>query len=154
MRDRKFRGVRVDTKEMIYGDLLKHSIIDPFTYIAKGTGYKVDDPELGKPIKVMPHTVGEFTSLQDAHNVDIYENDIVRLKLWEKWQPQGAPNRDDEYTLTIVQWDEEHSGFHLYIPANKDQHKVTHFKALGNPLWYYEVLGNIWENPELLNETR
>lgn len=49
-----FRGKRVDTGELVYGDLIKHSIIDPFTYIAIGVGYKVDNPEIGKAIKVFP----------------------------------------------------------------------------------------------------
>ena len=52
-----FSARRLDTGETIKGDLINHSIIDPFTYIAKGTGYKIDDPELGLPIKVHPDSV-------------------------------------------------------------------------------------------------
>lgn len=75
-RDTLYRGKRLDTKEWIYGDLITNSIIDPFTYIAIGVGYKVDDLELGKAIKVYPHTVGEFIGEYDEEKKPIFEEDI------------------------------------------------------------------------------
>lgn len=72
-----FRGKRVDTGEWIYGDLIKHSIIDAFTYIAIGVGYKIDNPEIGKAIKILPNTVGQFTGTTDMNGKKVFDGDII-----------------------------------------------------------------------------
>lgn len=117
----KFRAQRLASKDWVYGDLIKHSAIDPFTYISIGTGYKIDDPELGTAIKVYPHTVGQLTGLTDENGREIWEGDIIK----------------DGDVVEVVEWGK--GGFGI-----SDDYMHT----LAIEEW--EVIGNVYEHPNLI----
>ena len=123
-----FRAKRIDTGEWIYGDLIKHSIIDPFTYIAIGVGYKIDNPEIGKAIKVLPNTVGQFTGMMDKNGNRIFEGDIYSM---------GEKN-----ILYVVIFDK--SQFIGKQVRNRSLAGLEYWKS------DIEIIGNIHDNPELL----
>lgn len=84
--------------------------------------------------------IEQYTGLKDKHGNEIYEGDIVR------WSFKVDRNSELTYTADAVKWksyaEEEWpystiSGFTL--PESEDG---------------YEVIGNIHENPELLEEER
>ena len=66
MREIKFRAVRLDTGEWIYGDLHLHS---PFPHIHSTRGDKA---------KIDTDTIGQFTCLHDKNGKEIYEGDILQ----------------------------------------------------------------------------
>ena len=79
---------------------------------------------------VNPETVGQFTGLKDKNRKDIYEGDIVQ---WED-------TVDDGYGcgyLTQIQ-EEVSFGGGAFNPVSS------------MPSKYFEVIGNIYENPELV----
>lgn len=137
MREIKFRAQRVDTKEWVYGDFIRLSIIDAFTYIAKGFGYKVRDPEIGRPIKVLPDTVGQYTGLRDRTGVEIYEGDIIHTNYFKDngWNTK-AFHENQEVKF-------EDGAFQL-------GDFTTLYECTSNPEYALEVIGNIYRNPELL----
>jgi uncharacterized phage protein (TIGR01671 family) len=73
----------------------------------------------------------QFTGLLDRNGVEIYEGDIVR----------GIKNHHDD-VITEVYWDEDNAGF---IPFH-DNYEVD----WATDRQEFEVIGNIYENPELL----
>lgn len=125
--DIKFRAKRVDTGEFIYGDLIRLSIVDPFTYIAKGIGYKVDDPEIGRPVKVLPSTLGQYTGVKDKNGTEIYQGDVLEQLDLRRFGELGDQARE-------------------IVTVKADMHNASN-------IWPHDckVIGNIYENPELVD---
>lgn len=82
------------------------------------------------PLKLM-----QYTGLKDKNGTEIYEGDIIKYS-WESEQSEGHD------LITIVEWDDENSGFD---PLTKGREWRT-------DLFGIEILGNIYENPEFLED--
>ncbi len=77
---------------------------------------------------IWPHTVGQFTGITDRNGVKIFEGDIVRYN-----DEPGHVEFDKENAEFLVFFDNWSAGFDsIYCDR------------------YAEVIGNIYDNPELL----
>lgn len=75
----------------------------------------------------------QYVGITDRNNKEIYEGDIVKMT-WERLAKNG--NIELCGSITIIKWNEEFAGFYpFYLEATQ-----------------YEIIGNIYENPELLKE--
>ena len=145
-REIKFRGKRIDNGEWVYGGYHKHikrqiSPIgdslqdDDIAHLIIQSGFA--DWNIPKPlhgIEVIPETVGQYTGLKDKNGKEIYEGDIV----CDRWANFYTPIfRNGIYMAYNVK------DLHL-----TKQEPSTQF----NVIWKNgcEVIGNIYENPELL----
>lgn len=87
--------------------------------------------ELHTTLRVIPETVGQFTGLTDKNGTKIWEGDIVK---------KG-------FELFVVKWNAEQCRFDLYTNKNNIQSGLNVFSQK-----YFEIIGNITDNPELLGD--
>ena len=149
MREIKFRAKDFITGEWQYG-LLGYA---NFGWgVVKSIQGKTD---LGSVynLKINERTISQYTGLKDKNGIEIYEKDIVKAK-YKEYRDFGDEKADyfTEFIETII-WSNKLNGFALeiniedtllYRPLNFIQ-KVNNVELIS-----IEVIGNIWDNPELL----
>lgn len=145
----KFRGKRLDNEMWIYGDLMQHQ--DGDVYVGDNTRYWTDDGYHNNNYEevraVDDETVGQYTGLKDAKGREIYEGDIIL-----------TPNKHTVivkfgYREWIVQQDRIFDSIAAYgWIADNVKDGFTDF--LDNTIIQGEVIGNIHDNPELLNQEK
>ena len=141
MREILFRGKSIIRGEWIYGYLNQHRgnirydcdcepIADGCYYI-NDWQTKIDTGMYGQDYKVDPSTIGQFTGLTDKNGVKIFEGDIVHVKA-----------HSGSFTGCVTYWLEEEPRF-----VCKTKHGL-HYAICAK--FEFEVLGNIYDNPKLL----
>ena len=130
MREILFRGKVKNTNEWQYGDL-RH-------WTKKSVG--IHHQELYTTLRVIPETVGQYTGLT-ANGKKIFEGDIVKYKNTDGIKFNGV-------ALTVigkVVYNEKNASFAV---SGKDEIGAKHYDYF--PIKNIEVVGNIHDNPELL----
>lgn len=138
-REIKFRG-RSEYGAFVYGDLIQYENGDAAIFEKKLTKYGCEATEICKRTKVNPKIVSQFTGLYDKNGTEIYEGDILRVYDGEK------------YFNIVVKWSEEAMAFMACYPDG-NQSPLSWFSNLLSRTYEIEVIGNIYDNKELLEET-
>ena len=133
MRDYLFRGKRVDNGEWVYGNFVK-GCVDDFAYIVEFGNKNL----CRNFVEVIPETVGQYTGLTDKNGKKIFEGDIVSRYVNRLDKRVNASVKNN---TTVASWICE---FFLY----KDKKEVFLANRVGKNDCY--IIGNIYDNPELL----
>ena len=135
MRDYKFRGLTY-TREWVYGDLI-YDAVGSTTYYNEFSQRICWFFEWGgqanAPVK--NGTVGQLLNIKDKNGKNIYEGDIVL-----KYLKEGPCNREFK-SFGKVFYDIEEARYKI------NHHENLYCGIIGQTI---EIIGNIYENPELV----
>lgn len=98
--------------------------------------------------------IGQFTGRKDINNVEIYEGDIIVMNDYPFYGnaeviTDSNQQCDELNYVGVVEWD-DYIGYFLNLKPVSNRVRGG---AYGSTLQYYDdmlVVGNIYENPELL----
>ena len=127
-----FRGKRATNGDWVYGDFVhgneRKSLRDSiFVYDSETQSF--NDYEIN------PSTLGQYTGLTDKNGKRIFEGDIVKTDKFSE------PNK--QY---IIKYDLQFGAF-----IGQDRYNV-YFVTFDDDSGDFEVIGNITDNPELLEK--
>lgn len=131
MREILFKAKRIDNGEWVKGAVLFHDT-DATTIFNQHMG----DGSL-QGFEVNPSTICQCTGLKDKNGKKIWENDILMAHLDESYP--------EDTTYETVEWGV--AGWVTHEANSTDREYLDKFD-----LEHFEVVGNIFDNPELLQE--
>jgi uncharacterized phage protein (TIGR01671 family) len=122
MREILFRGKKNDN--WIYGDLINQYpkiYIGSMGYVGDDIGYLEDE--------IIPETLGQYTGMKDKNGNKVFEGDIISSTYYGNSPVEYYLNR---FTIS-------------YDFGKAEENTDFNFSEV-----IYEVIGNIYDNPELL----
>lgn len=134
MREILFRGKSVYNEEWFYGDLLTHEDVTQ-------DSIEIRDYINRRQSPVFRDTVGQYTGFTDENGTKIFEGDILKVL--------GGPQNVHGGFFGEVRFDVHDQATCLYAPGTSKH--IDDFGNYGRED-YVEVIGNLYDNPELLEE--
>lgn len=157
MRKILFKAKRIDNGEWINGDLITTPFIrnetqENIPYILDITKADYDcfeDLSEGNGIfEVDPSTICQYTGLTDKNGKEIWENDILKMHSDDLYNDNVIVKYEKSAFVAISNLYQR--VFHLYEKVTEHTGRAMYDVHFG-----YEVIGNVFDNPKLLeNEVK
>ena len=119
--------------EILMISFVRKEIIGKFSDGSTSVPLKFEDERNGEDVILM-----QSTGLKDKNGKEIFEGDILAFET------------DDEVIKVNVFWDEEHALFMFESKKYNEQEPLA--ELVENNTYPFEIIGNIYETPELLED--
>lgn len=132
MREIKFRAWDKQNKKMLSSSEFLHKDL----YLTLGGGIMCVNP-VGNQYAIAEecYPIMQYTGLKDKNGKEIYEGDIMQNEQMQK---------------TVIIWSNDELGFMMVDIEEYPKEEPTY---MTNDIWVTkEIIGNIYENPELLKQ--
>lgn len=114
-------------------------IVDGLYFDAREAEY-VDDDNVLRFVDFKNIDLMQSTGLKDKNGKEIFEGDILAFKT------------DDEVINVKIFWDEKHALFMFRSEKYNEEEPLAELVEANT--YPFEIIGNVYENPELLEELR
>lgn len=149
MREIMFRGKRIDNDEWVYGsfvmdatELRRRENFPNSPIWADGFIRRYDfENEKIEMYEVDRESVGQYTGLTDKNGKKIFEGDILEVNCKEFFEAKHIVYR--------VEWDRCNCEFSATLKSGATGTGVAYI-----PLYAAEVIGNVYDHPELLERRK
>lgn len=147
MREHLYRGKRIDNGEWVYGDLIKDYLSGQYFIHPYGDSANESD-KVGQEgclmlftFEVDPETICDYTNLKDKKFSKIFDGDLLKDEYGTTWLMTYAKGW---WSYQIVSQNTKVKNHCTVCP-------YTHIEY-GDYLATMEIIGNIYDNPELLEK--
>ena len=140
-REIKFRG-KSEHGVFVYGDLIQYENGDTSIFEKKLSRFGREAIEIYKRTKVDKETIGQFTGFPDKNKKEIYENDIVKAPLLD---PIFGDIIKDAFDNAYIEFNNG-----AFVVNYYGSHRI-YLQDLYDKI---EIIGNIYDNKELMEGTK
>lgn len=149
MREIKFRGISKQTGKFAYGGLIRANTEKGNCLAIKDTIYNINNGKVNLiPEIIDPESIGQYTELKDKNGKEIYEGDILTPYVYRNWKKNNIFREEVIFKNSIFRFKVNKSFIDKISPLYESLKKG---KRANNE---YIIIGNIHENPELLEATK
>ena len=139
MREIIFRGKRVDDGEWVEGQFVDNGRGKPYeAYILES-----EAPSFDELTEVDPETVSQYTGLKDREGNNIFEGDLIDFKA-------NYTSKKGGYLKGFIEWHESRAGFVFKSLNGLEEDFYCLLEESDEGHWQWKIIGNRWDNPELL----
>lgn len=134
VREIEFRGKRIDNGEWAYGSLMQFEDSATFIFADERKGASTLTYAhfiINNMLAIDEKTVGQYTERQDINNNKIFEKDIATCQFFDK------------KITGLIEFIE-----YMWAVNDRKNRRLYQLNEVSN----IEIVGNIHENPELLEE--
>lgn len=99
-------------------------------------------------VEIKSETIGQYTGLKDKNGKEIYEGDIIKI---HKHSYDYGFKKDE---IGQIKFTDGCFGFYREKTKNEYYFNDLATESGYGELDYYEVIGNVWEDSDLLNDNK
>lgn len=139
MREILFRGKRLNNGEWVEG-FYNHLPCGRFGADEHMIQTVLENGKIGMLYDIDPSTVGQYTGLLDKHDKRIFEGDVVSQIWYDYEEPRDTSFGEVVYCECDCS----------FSVMDDEKDKIVPLGSCAAYVWEVEVIGNVHDNPELL----